>query len=147
MTGLLADDLVGTWRLLEWRAEADDGTSTRPFGDRPLGYVVYTADGHMITTISVPDRAPIGEELLAAPPDARAAAFETFAAYSGTFHVDGGEVVHEVEMSLYPDWIGSAQRRRVDLDATRTRLTLMSDPVTSAGRAIRNCLDWERVEA
>jgi hypothetical protein len=131
--------------LLDWSAEADDGTVEHPFSERPLGYVVYTADGRMITTISRRDRTPIGGDLLSAPAEARAAAFESFMAYSGTFRVEAGDVIHTVEMSMYPDWIGSEQRRHVELGASAARLTLSTDALPAGGRTMRHRLDWERV--
>ena len=57
---LTAHDLVGTWRLRSWRSEADDGSVAEPMGAAPLGYVVYTPDGRMITTISVTMDAKMG---------------------------------------------------------------------------------------
>jgi hypothetical protein len=110
-----------------------------------MGYVVYTPDGRMITTISVRNREPIGGDLLAAPTAARADAFGTFIAYSGAFRVDGDEVIHLVEMSLYPDWIGTEQRRHVELDGARSRLTLSPGHLRAAGRDVRHRLDWERL--
>jgi hypothetical protein len=115
-------------------------------GAAPLGYVVYTADGRMITTISAADRPPIGGDVLSGPTEGRLAAFASFLAYSGRFRVDAGQVVHEVEMSQFPDWVGSEQRRHVELSADGRSLTLSTDPVAAAGRVGRHILRWERVE-
>ena len=136
--------LVGTWRLLHWEAEAVDGEVRRPFGDAPLGYLVYTADGRMITTISRADRAPVGGDLLAGPEAGRLEAFASFIAYSGTFEVAGDTVAHRVEMSLFPDWVGSVQRRTLELSTDGRRLTL-STAQRAAGRVDRNVLTWERI--
>lgn len=81
---LTVADLVGTWRLLSWHALGEDGSTREPFGAEPLGYVVYTADGRMITTISRGDRTPIGGDLLSGPEAGRLDAFASFIAYSGT---------------------------------------------------------------
>ena len=78
----------------------------------------------MLTTISGVDRAPIGGDLLSGPDAGRLEAFASFVAYSGTFRVEGTSVVHTVEMSLFPDWVGSEQRRSVELSADGQRLTL-----------------------
>jgi hypothetical protein len=119
----------------------------QPFGEEPLGYVVYTADGRMITTISMAGRAAIGGDVLAGPAEARVAAFASFIAYSGTFRVEDNDVIHRVEISLFPDWVGGEQRRHVELSEDRNRLTLSTDPMPSAGRVGRHHLSWERIEA
>lgn len=142
---LAAADLVGTWRLLAWTSEGEDGVQ-RPMGERPEGVVVYTADGTMITTIGRADRSPIdGADMHGGPVEQRLDAMTTFIAYSGTFRVDGDEVVHEVTMSLYPNWVGTAQRRRVELSAEGNDLTLTSDPFPVRGRLGTHRLTWERV--
>jgi hypothetical protein len=146
MTLIAPADLVGTWRLRAWQAQAPGGLVTRPFGEQPLGYVVYTADGRMITTISRQGREAIGGDVLAAPAARQAGAFGTFMAYSGTFRCDGGDVIHSVEMSLYPDWVGTEQRRHVELTQRGRQLTLSSQTTTSSGDLVRNRLHWERVE-
>lgn len=145
MTQLRSEDVAGTWRLLAWRAETEDGRVEQPFGDHPLGYVVYTADGRMITTISMAERAPIGGDLLSATREASADAFGSFLAYSGRFRVEGGDVIHSVEMSLYPDWVGTEQRRHVSLDEHRVRLTLSTDPLPTTRGTMTHRLDWERI--
>lgn len=142
---LASADLVGTWRLERWDAVAADGSTTQPFGHAPLGYVVYTPDGRMITTISEADRPPIGGDLLSGPEAARLTAFASFIAYSGTFRVVGSDVIHAVEMSLFPDWIGGEQLRHVELDETRRKLTLSTDPTPTAGRVARHRLTWQRL--
>lgn len=138
--------LVGTWRLTDWEATRDDGSVSRPFGEGATGYVVYTADGRMVTTISRAGRAPIGGDILAAPAAARAEAFGSFLAYAGTFRIEGGDVVHHVEMSLFPDWVGTEQRRHAELSDDGSVLILSTDPIASAGRTARHRLRWTRVE-
>ena len=140
-----AADLVGTWRLLTWASVGDDGV-TQPMGERPHGVVVYTGDGTMITTIGRADRPPIdGADIQSGPADQRVDAMATFIAYSGSFHVDGGDVVHEVTMSLYPNWVGTSQRRHVTLSTDGNELTLSADPVLMRGRLGANVLTWRRV--
>ena len=46
-------DLVGTWRLVSFE-DVEDGKIIRPFGEKPVGLFVYTADGHVIIQIANP---------------------------------------------------------------------------------------------
>jgi hypothetical protein len=146
-TGLRATDLIGTWALRTWESVDEEGAIVLPFGPDPIGYVVYTADGHMITAISESGRIPIGGDPFAGPSEGRLAAFASFIAYAGTFRVEGEDVIHSVEMSLLPDWVGGEQLRHVKLSPNRSRLTLSTEPLTTAGRIGRHRLTWERVEA
>jgi len=139
------DDLLGTWRLVEWQVRLEDGSVERPFGRDAVGYVVYTADGHMITTISRARRTLIGGDLPTAPGKARAEAIDSFMAYSGTFRTDAADVIHRVEMSLHPDWVDTEQRRHVELAADGRSMTLSTGPLTAGGRSGRHVLAWERV--
>lgn len=143
---LVAADLVGTWRLRTWTATGDDGVE-HPMGEAPEGVLVYTADGTMITTIGRAGRAPIdGGDMLAGPDDQRLAAFTSFIAYSGAFRVDGGDVVHDVTMSLFPNWIGTQQRRHVALSDEGRTMELSTDPFVLRGRLSVQRLRWDRVE-
>jgi hypothetical protein len=38
-----------------------------------------------------------------------------FVAYAGRYRFDGDRVVHHVELSLFPNWVGSDQERAVEL--------------------------------
>ncbi|MEO5964752.1 MAG: lipocalin-like domain-containing protein [Candidatus Limnocylindrales bacterium] len=140
-----AADLVGTWRLRAWTATADDGVE-HPMGEPPEGILVYTADGTMITTIGRAGRPPIdGVDMLGGPEAQRLEAFTTFIAYSATFRMDGSDVVHDVTMSLFPNWIGTQQRRHVALSDDGRHLVLSTDPFVLRGRLSVQRLAWERV--
>jgi hypothetical protein len=55
--------LIGTWRLVSYEATSvDDGEVVRPYGEHPLGLIMYTADGYMSAQITTPDRPLFGEQ-------------------------------------------------------------------------------------
>jgi hypothetical protein len=142
---LSAADLVGTWRLMSWTSTGDDGVQ-HPMGDPPEGVLVYTPGGTMITTIGRAGRSPIdGGDMLAGPDAQRLDAFTSFIAYSGTFAIAGGDVVHDVTMSLFPNWIGTRQVRHVTLEDGGRTLELSTDPFILRGRLSVQRLRWERV--
>src|ERR1700733_11072520 len=45
-TKLLRDQLVGTWSFVIAEITAADGKKSLPFGDKPKGMIIFTADGH-----------------------------------------------------------------------------------------------------
>lgn len=74
----------------------------------------------------------------------RAAAFSTFIAYAGTYDVDGDDVVHHVTVSLFPNWVGTAQRRTAQLIGDV--LVLRTAPLEVLGRVTVSELRWAREE-
>ncbi len=143
----IRERLLGAWRLLTWESIGDDGSVDHPMGTDPEGVVVYTPDGTMMTTLGRSGRAPItGGDMLAGPDAERLAAFGSFIAYTSRFRIDGGDVIHHVEMSLFPNWVGTAQRRHVELSADGRSLVLSSDAFLLRGRMSGQRLTWERIE-
>ena len=70
-------------------------------GESPVWIIVYTTDGTMIVTISAAGRPPIdGNDPFASPDEHRLAALGTLLAYSGTYHLDDSDVIHDVAISL-----------------------------------------------
>jgi hypothetical protein len=134
------EQFVGTWRLVTMRADRGDGAPGEPYGPQPLGYITYTADGHMHAILMDPDRRRVGtsiEEfgqhhglrrvaLLVAKLPALARLTEAAAkamAYSATWEIRGAEVVHHVTASVLPDAIGTNLVRTYAFDADRMTLT------------------------
>lgn len=140
--------LVGGWRLRTWVSVGDNGSEALPMGETPDGLVVYSADGTMVGIMGPGDRPPFAtDDVTGGTVEERARAFATFIAYGGTYEVDGESVTHRVETSLFPNWIGTTQRRRWQLDETGRRLTLTSPPVTLGGATRIQRLIWERARA
>ncbi len=146
MDQMHADDaLAGAWRLVSWENQAADGQITYPMGADALGYVLYTADGRFSVTISRADRARFAAgDLLGGTTEEKARAMESFVAYAGRYSFHGDRVIHHVELSLFPNWVGSDQQRWVEL--SRDRLTLSASPLLLAGKQQVPRLVWERVD-
>ncbi len=139
--------LEGSWRLERWESVGDDGSVTFPFGERPEGILVYDPDGTMITTIAPSGRPHLSslDPLMGGPPEERRRAAETFVAYGGRYGYDGTDVTHTVEMSLYPNWVGTRQVRHVLLTDDGDTLELSTDPFTLGGRRAVQRLTWVRI--
>lgn len=138
--------LIGAWRLRHWVALGDDGSESQPMGQDPDGLLVYSGDGTMITVLGPGERPRFESDDVTGGTDAeQARAFSTYVAYGGSYEVDGDTVSHQVETSLFPNWIGTVQRRRWELDEAGGWLTLTSPPVTLGGATRIQRLSWERV--
>jgi hypothetical protein len=138
--------LIGSWRLRRWTAIADDGSESSPMGDAPNGLLVYSGDRTMIVLMGQADRPRIAsDDVTGGTETARAEAFASFIAYGGPFEVEGNIVSHHVQMSQFPNWVGTVQRRRWELDAADRLLTLTSPPMTVGGATRIQRLTWERL--
>jgi hypothetical protein len=136
--------IVGTWRLRSWVSEGEDGSIEEPMGASPDGILVYAVDGTMITTIGARERPPItGADIVSGSAGEIVAMARSFVAYAGRYRLEGHDVVHAVELSLYPNWVGTEQRRHVEISGHGSVLTLTSDPIVVRGRLGRQRLVWE----
>ena len=140
------DALVGAWRLISWENQAADGQVTYPMGTDAIGYVLYAANGRFSVTISRRDRAGFAAgDLLSGTTQEKARALEGFVAYAGRYSFYGDRIIHHVELSLFPNWVGSDQERWVEL--AEGRLTLSASPLLLAGKQQGPRLVWERVDS
>src|SRR5262245_5910127 len=141
---MTANPLVGTWRLVSVENRDTDGRVTYPFGRKPVGFITYTADGHMAVNFGRADRAhlPVDDWLAASDTEIAAAARE-YTAYCGTYEYRDGTVVHRVTLSLRPNWIGGEQVRLVALNGDT--VTLSTLPRSIGGRQQVASLVWQRL--
>jgi hypothetical protein len=95
------------------------------------------------------DRPPLSAGSMRKLPTAEAlSAFESYFSYGGRYtlrqHDDRAQVVHQVTMSLNPNFVGTEQVRDMHFDASG-RLTLSaSDSVPGSDVARHHRLTWER---
>ncbi len=142
------DDLVGSWRLVDWTVSIGD-RSRRPWGGKATGLLTYTADGRMWAALMAADREHMPTRTLSeAPAGMRAAAASGFVTYAGSFSLDGDDVIHHVEVSLLPNYVGNDERRHVEWIDTKSGfdLALTTPPAeTLSGRLVVEKLHWTRI--
>ena len=140
------DRLIGRWHLLSWSARAGDGAVTHPLGDRAEGSLIYTAGGWVSVQLADADRAslPTTDPLRGGSEAERAAAYSTYSAYCGTYRLEGDVVVHQVLLSLFPNWVGKELRRKVQVSGDD--LVLRTPPQEIDGKVVSIELHWRREE-
>jgi Lipocalin-like domain len=143
----LADALVGSWRLVDYVTRDAEGHLKRPFGLHPQGRLIYTASGLMSVQFAGTARPKLRSRGLdKVNPEQERAAFRSYVAYSGRYRMDGGTVIHEVDLSLFPDWVDQLQTRTVLLAGSR--LTLRTPPFVGIDDNPRSGeLTWMRESA
>lgn len=113
-------ELVGTWRLTSSTTVGENGVSTRPWGDSPIGFLTYT-DDWMSVHIMSPDHLSKSD---------KAAGGDTYVSYAGTYAVMGDEIHHHIEASSRPDLVGTTQVRRVVFKGRALTLSSVSGAPT-----------------
>ncbi len=137
---------VGVWKLVSFEQRTTAGEVTHPMGPKPVGRLTYDASGHMSAQLLLPERPKF-----AAPSKVRGsaeqkiAAFDGYTAYYGTYTVDEAHrtVIHHVEASLFPNWVGTEQRRLFEFSEGKLILRAVNG---SGGPGTESRLVWERVK-
>lgn len=139
---MAVDGPVGAWDLVAYELrDASDAVVEHPLGARPLGLLVYAADGHMSVFHARRERtAPDARSWAHLTDVERAVASRGFDSYGGRFEWYGDHVVHEVEVALYPGWIGRRLVRRAELDGD---VLVLRAEHTPPGES-RPALTWRR---
>jgi hypothetical protein len=142
----LRERLVGSWRLVSYEARHGDGRpAAYPLGEDAKGYILYTANGFMSAQIMRLDRPLYQADGLSDGTDAESAeAARGYVAYSGPYHVeDDSVVVHQPEVSLFPNWVDATASRMAVLVGRRLELTTTA-PVRFGEEQLTVVLVWER---
>ena len=139
------DPFVGTWHLLSWELRAASGGIYHPLGEDAAGLLIYSADGYMAVSLTKPGRAPFGLPwLFEGAPAEKIAAMDSYASYAGRYEVREKEskVMHFVEFSLFPNWVGTTQERFFKFD--QDRLVLSAAPFVKDGDEQTAFLVWKK---
>ncbi len=142
---MASNPLIGTWRLVSWENRSlADGQVSYPLGEDAVGYIIYGQDRYMSVAIMTPERSTFAAgDLLSGSAQERARAAGTYVSYCGRYEFLGETVIHYVELSLFPNWVGVEQERLVKLE--ENRLTLSTRPILLSGEQRTAHLIWERV--
>lgn len=136
--------LIGCWQLQSCVRTLRDGQTQYHFGRNPVGRIEYDKAGRMFALLMRPGRrssVPPGMELDKAPEDELRNAVTGFVAYFGTFDIDEAthSVIHHVQASLFPSWVGTNLKRNYHFEGGSLVLTRLSPDGTSSDRLV-----WHR---
>jgi hypothetical protein len=134
-----ANDFVGTWKLVDYSFLHEDGTVEKPWGDHVVGYLLYSAEGYMSGNLSPANRRHNIEQT----DSQKTRRKRDYIAYAGPYTVKGNTVTHHVEVSLFPNWLGTAQLRYHERKGDM--LTLRTPPISSEGGMVAVQLTWKKV--
>jgi hypothetical protein len=136
--------LIGRWNLISFEEGSGESTAY-PLGRDASGQIVYDAAGNMAVQIMKAHR-PVfasGDQGIGTMEE-MSAALGGYVAYCGTYSVDetAQVVTHSLAMSLFPNWVGTEQRRHVVFNGDQ--LTLTTPPVSFFGQTRVYRAVWRR---
>jgi hypothetical protein len=99
-----APSIVGVWKINSFvRKEVESGKTSFPYGEKPSGYRMHTAGGHVSYLFAAADRKPPA----GSPTDAdRVQFYNTVTAAIGTYKIDGDKVLFHVDEAASPGFVG-----------------------------------------
>jgi hypothetical protein len=140
----LQSSIVGVWKLSSFtRTDPRSGEVTNVWGEQPVGYLVYTKAGRIITFLVSTDRkAPEKPD----PTDSeRAELFKSMIGYSGSYRVEGNKVIVRADASWIQSWTGIDRTQNADVRGDRLTITaIVKSPRDGSEVHVSNV--WERVE-
>ena len=140
---MATNPLIGTWRLISYEARTGDGAVSYPLGKNPSGFILYSEDGYMSVTMMSANRTNYASsDLRAGTPEEKLAAAETYLSYSGKYTFEGDRVLHHVEVSFFPNRVGTTQVRHLTLSGNT--VTLRTPAMLISGEEQTAELVWQR---
>jgi hypothetical protein len=150
----LPEALIGTWRLITIEYSGPVGPLPDPlFWPGSQGLIMYDRSGWMSVQIYAPNRPPAkgpprtsGAQLSVGDAGLKAAGFDTYYAYLGTWDFDAqaSAITHHVKSSLLPEKIGKDLRRDVSFDGQHLKLTVH---LKQGDQPTQRVLTWERISS
>lgn len=137
--------LAGSWKLISFHSQDSSGKVVYPFGKDARGRLIYEPDGRMAVQLMDTNRPGFASDDPLATSEAEVrAAFGGYTAYYGTYSVNPDEktIVHHIEVSLLPNWVGTDQRRNYEFDG---KYLTLKGPLLLGGVQWVVSLVWERL--
>lgn len=141
----LKNEIIGTWKLVSWTYKNEQGIDVDYFGKNSTGILMYDPSGYMNVQIMKGEREMFASDSInGGTPGEALGAFNTYLAYFGKYVEEKpGEMVHTVEGSLFPNWLGKKEVRygRIEGDL----LVLSTPPIQAGGTPIVFYITWKRM--
>ena len=140
----IKEEIIGTWKLVSWVYENEKSEIIHYLGEGATGILMYDKNGYMNAQILKANRSPFASDSISGgTPNEAHGAFHSYLAYFGKYYEDKpGEVVHIVEGSLFPNWMGNKEVRYGRIEGNV--LILHTPPIPAQGREIIFYITWKR---
>ncbi len=126
-------ELIGAWDAAGQDRLGPDGRVSGAVGATAPGRIIYTAEHQMmvlaITSEDLPKAAP--EQL---DERARAAIASACTAYAGRWELTGDQLLHHIDIAIFPAWMNSTRVRFPSLSGDLLTLTTLPEADGSVSR-------------
>lgn len=138
--------IVGTWTLVSYKHESFEGIVFYPMGPYALGRLVYTDSGFFMVVIMKSNRKQFDvDNVFEASAEEKLAAADGFIAYSGQYGIEDNKIVHRIDISFFPNWIGTEHRSTAVLATDTLAITTAALSSSSGTQDIAHIL-WKKAE-
>jgi hypothetical protein len=140
----IKEKIVGTWKLVSWIYKNEQGESVHYFGENAMGILMYDEHGFMAAQLMKTGRPPFSSNSISggSAPETFGA-FHSYLAYFGRYHEEApGEIVHIVDGSLFPNWVGNKEVRYGKIE--HDLLILNTPPIPVQDQKIVFHITWRR---
>lgn len=136
--------ITGTWKLKSFELKSKEGDIFYPLGENPEGFLIYDKSGHMSGMMSRSDRPNLSSEnLTQIKDDEKLSLANGFIGYSGKYEVLDDKIIHNVEMSFIPNWVGKPLDRYYEFQ--NDDLILSTPPEILNGKEFIYYLLWGKL--
>jgi hypothetical protein len=119
--GLAQEIPAGVYKVSSMTARVDGSEPKAIFGNAPRGFAMFTPA--RVTFLITAEGRKFGRST-----EERAALWDTLAAYSGRYRVDGAKFIVTVDVSANEIWNGTTQVRNWSLEGRRLTITTERAP-------------------
>jgi len=131
-----AKDIEGVWTLVSADNVRPDGTRTPEFGPKPTGLLVFLPNGIYSLHIAATGQAKFaeGDRAKATPEEYKTTVVGNFSHWGKwSFNEADRMLTWQVEHAMFPNWTGTAQKRRIELTGDELKY-LVPNPETAGSK-------------
>lgn len=137
-------NIIGNWKLVSFKSITEDNQILYPYGEDAVGYLTYTDQDFMSVSIMRSNRMAFeGGDIKEGTIKEKTKAIDDYLTYCGKFTIREDKIVHLIELSLFPNWIGQAQERFFKLK--EDMLELSTAPFLLQGKKRTAHLLWKKI--
>lgn len=145
----LKNEIIGSWKLLSYIEIPVGGEEYMfPLGTGPKGVLLFSPDGYMSVQIAVNNAVKYqSDDKFAVSDEQLAARFKRYIAFTGKYTIDNvlSYVIYHIETSLYPNWEGEKQIRKMDFEGDILYQKSV-EPIMSNGQLVNAYMTWQKLD-
>lgn len=141
----MKDKFIGEWTLISMTNEKSDGTITYPNSQNVKGLLSYSEKNTMSAQLGSLDRNKfVSNDFRFGTNEEIITAFNGYISYFGTYEINEEKqyIIHHIEMSLFPNWIGTKVKRFFEF--IDDSLILRATAISENGISVIPTLTWKR---